>query len=250
MLAAAAVPTVQWQPFQTDGTYDYKWTLAKTIQGQNPGATPSIRVQKGVKQELTYQLDYTRAIDQTTVKMTVAGGFTITNANLPPTPPVPPADPNAPTVAPTTNEITITAVTVLLKPVTGTGTPAAVTPTCTGLNAPIAPGIAGVTCTWPATAYNGFMDSGNAVATILFTDTSANPAGSPLETTSPSNYDFGNAVGRFATALLTDKVDLSAFDTLYAGFTGFQRNSIWRYTDTNQQIPDSGVPVMDSGTKT
>ena len=194
---------------------------------------PVIRVQKGVKVEIPYSLKYTRSVDTASAAMTVSGSLTITNAN-------------SGAVAPDSDALTVTAVTVTLTSTTGTGTPTTFTPTCTGLNAPLAPG-GTLSCNFVNQAYSGFLTAGQATATITFVDKSANPATSPATSPPSPNFSFEAATGRFDRALLTDKADLSPLDTLYAGFTGFSRASVWANADPVAAIPDAGLGVQDSG---
>jgi hypothetical protein len=224
----------------TAGDYAYKWTLTKSINDQPSGTPLQLRTQKGQKQEVKYTLTYTREVDQTTAKMTVTGEFTVQNMN-------PPVDPSANSTA--TNTLTVTAVTVTLKPNSGTAAPSTVNLACDQMNAPLAPG-ASTRCRFENAAYSGFLDAGTATASISFVDASAAPAVSPMESAAPSPFSFDSVTGRFATALLTDKVDLTSINSLYTGFSGFQNNMVWRYLDVSQQIPDAGVTVEDSGTKT
>ena len=202
-------------------------------------------MEKGVKVEIPYSIKYTRAIDTASAAMTVSGSLTITNANPPvastPTPTTPGSAPSG-----DPNTLTVTAVTVTLTSTTGTGTPTTFTPTCTGLNAPLAPG-GTLSCNFVNQAYSGFLTAGQATATITFVDKSANPATSPATSPPSPNFSFEAATGRFDRALLTDKADLSPLDTLYAGFTGFSRASVWANADPVAAIPDAGLGVQDSG---
>lgn len=210
-----------WQ-FQPTGSYSYKWTLEKTANGAPAGTTSVIRVQKGVKTEIPYTLKYTRSVDQTTANMQVAGSFSVAVTAATPAPdPAPPA-PAAPTAS------------VTLNPPTGAAT--TVPATCTGT----APNFQ---CTFSAATYNGFLSPGTATASVTYNGQTV--------TSSPSQpFVFDNVVGKYATALLTDKVDLSPLDTLYSGFTGFSRSSVWNFVDPGASIPDAGLTVQDSDTKT
>jgi hypothetical protein len=229
---------VTWGTLTTAGDYAYKWTLTKSINDQPQGTTVSLRTQKGQKQEVKYTLTYTRTLDQTTAKMTVSGDFTITNANGPPTPP---GDPAAP--APPDNTLTVTAVTVTLKPNSGTGAPSTITPTCSSLNTPVAPG-GTVTCKFDAAQYNGFLDAGTATASITYSDASVAPAATgTLESAAPNPFSFTAVTGRFATALLTDKVDLTSINSLYTGFSGFQNNMVRRAGGVGWEAAGAGVCV-------
>ena len=196
---------------------------------------PVIRVQKGVKVEIPYSLKYTRSVDTASAAMTVSGSLTITNAN-------------SGAVAPDSDALTVTAVTVTLTSTTGTGTPTTFTPTCTGLNSPLAAG-GTVSCNFANQAYSGFLTAGQATATITFTD-AKDKAASPITSPPSPNFSFEAVTGRFATALLTDKADLSPLDTLYTGFTGFSRASVWSPVDPGSAIPDAGLTVQDGDTKT
>lgn len=211
----------------TGGSYNYKWTLEKTVNGQATGSAPLIRVQKGVKQEIPYQLKYTRTVDQTNAALTVSGSLQIASAT----------------------PITITAVSVTITSTQGQGTPTTISIggqlACTQMAATTSS-----SCSFTNVPYTGFLTAGQATATITWND--GTPGGASTTTDVPASPAFGftQVTGNYATALLTDKVDLSPLDQLYSGFTGFTRSSVWRYLDSATQIPDAGLPVQDSDTKT
>jgi hypothetical protein len=227
--ALAVAPTVTWGEFTTGGTYNYKWTLTETVNGA-PAPGPSVvRLDKGVKQNVPYQLAYTRTLDQSSAQVTVSGSVTITNANT------------------GTDTLTVASVTLSLTPTGGTPTSAPIA--CQQLNTPLPPGGA-VSCTITNAPYTGFLTAGTATVSIAFTDTATPPAASPITSTSPTTFSFENVQGNFATATLTNTFDLSPLDQLYTGFTGFVRTSVWRILDPGTEIPaTTGVTVMDSGTK-
>jgi hypothetical protein len=237
MLAAAVDPPVaNWNDFTTSGTYDYKWTLTKSVNEGQPGETVKFRVQKGVKAEVTYKLTYTRELDKTTAKMLVSGALTLANNN----------GPNDPTATPpVVNDITISGASVTLTSNSATGTPSTFDVTCSPSK--LGPGDQ-ATCTFTNQAYGGFMDAGTATAKVTWTGDGG--AGGSMDTPQSPAFSFDNVQGRFATAILTDSVDLSPLNSMYTGFRGFQAQSVWRYLDPSTSIPDSGVTVEDSGQKT
>jgi hypothetical protein len=229
--ALAVAPTVTWGEFTTGGTYNYKWTLAQTVNGA-PAPGPSVvRLDKGAKQNVPYQLSYTRTVDPASAQLTVSGSVTITNANTPTG----------------TDMLTVASVTLSLKPTGGTPTSAPIA--CQQLNTPLPPGGA-VSCTITNAPYTGFLTAGRAIVSIAFTDAAKPPARSPMPSMSPATFSFENVQGNFATATLTNTFNLSPIYQLYAGFSGLVEASVWRILDPGTEIPvPAGVTVMDSGTK-
>ncbi|GBF96360.1 hypothetical protein Rsub_09431 [Raphidocelis subcapitata] len=236
LAAAVDAPVGTWNAFTTAGSYEYKWTLQKSINDGQPGATVNFRVQKGVKAEVTYKLTYTRELDQTTAKMTVSGSLTLANNNGP-------NDPAA--VPPVVNDIALSGVSVTLTSNSAQGTPSTFDVTCTP--AKLAPGDQ-ATCTFTDQAYGGFMDAGTATAKVTWTGDGG--AGGTADVPASPPFSFESVQGKFATAILTDKADLSPLSSMYTGFRGFQSSSVWRYVDPSTAIPESGVTVEDSGQKT
>lgn len=232
ILVAAAPPTVTWGALTPAGSFNYAWTLAKTVSGSQNGGALSYRLQKGVKNTLSYTIDVGRSIDQSTVKMTVSGGFTITNNNA--------------AVPPATGVITITTLTLTVTG--GSGTETIVTPSCS-VPTTLQPG-GSVTCNFQDAVYNGYPASGTAKVTIAYSDESVTPAATGTADSASPAFSYDAVQGQFATALLTDTTDLSSLDSLYTGFTGFNKANVWTVADQSQLIPTSGITIADTTTKT
>lgn len=199
--AAAAAPVLTWGALAAGGTFNYQWTLEKTVQGTPAGQTADLRMTKGTVEELTYTVIATRSVAPTGAAVTLAGSLTISNPGGEP--------------------VTVTTLALSAAPGGGGGGGGAgLTATCGGgLPQALAPG-ASVTCTWPATAYPAYPTPGVVTADVGYT---ANATGPGAVTGVSPQFGFANVQGQYATALLMDKFDLGALEAMYQGFVGFDK---------------------------
>jgi hypothetical protein len=234
-LAAAAAPALAWDGALTpEGSFDYKWALTKTVSGGTSSgdeASTSVKVQKGLTQDITYTIVATRSVDTASVKAYISGALTITNVNA--------AAPNF------TGVLTVKAVTLTTKSASGatSAVEAPVTVACSPpLPAALQPG--GVTrCAFSKAAYPAYPDAGLVAASVDFDDANSDPPAAPPATSTSPVFNYDSITGQFASAMLTDKVDSSPIDTLYKGFTGYTLDAVWRATDPSAAVPAAGVLI-------
>lgn len=220
--AAVTAPELSWSEFKTEGSFSYAWTVTKTVDGQAPGETARVRLEKGATRDVAYAITVGRAVDDATVKMFVSGAVKIKNPDA------------------ATDSLEVVA--VLLQTVSAggnaPGTPADATPVC-ALPATLAPGAA-LQCAFTKAPFLNFPSDGNIAITVRYRAAGSADAPDELKALSAPPYSFASVVGQFATALLTDKVDLSPLDRLYTGFTGFNRDTVWRVATGSTLVPAAG----------
>jgi hypothetical protein len=217
---------VAFQSLQPAGNFDYKWDLVKTVNQAEEGTTPTVRIQKGVQDEVAYHVEARRTPNADTIKATLSGEVIIT----------PDAD------------VVISAATLSVGSAAGGVVPTTVDVTACAKGA-LKAGVPR-SCPWKDAVYNGKTEPGFVQATITYnTDPpAAPPPPSFASQQEPFTPDLDKLTARYATALLTDKADLKPFTDLYAGFTGFAATTVWRETNPDVAIPDAGVTI--SGDKT
>jgi hypothetical protein len=234
-LAAAAAPALAWDgPLTPEGSFSYKWALTKTVSGgtaSSDNTATTVRVQKGLTQQVTYKVIAARSVDQSTVKASVTGALTVTNVNA--------------AAVNFTGVLTVRAVTLTIKSATGaTSTAEAAVPaTCSpALPAQLQPGGV-VRCAFSKAPYGSYPDPGQITASVDFDDSNAAPPAAPPATSVSPTFTYDSVVGQFASAMLTDKVDSSSIDTLYKGFTGYTLDNVWRAVDPTAAVPAAGVLI-------
>jgi len=198
----------------------------------------TLTVEKGVSDTLKYQLKTHREVDTNTVKMTVTGALTIKNNNAAP---VNPGDPSG--------QLRITGITLNAVAATG-GATTLVTSSCLSFPITVAPGET-TKCTFTKAPFQGYPSDGTIQATVSYEDLSVDPFTTatlqpPAAGTVSDAFDFNSVSGQFANALLTDKFELGPLDNLYTGFSGFSRESVWRYVDASTQVPTAGILITEA----
>jgi hypothetical protein len=219
-----------------EGSFSYKWSLTNTIDGDS-ATTATISLQKGLSQDVNYRLTTLREVDSSNQQLTVTGALTIANGN-----------------AAAGGDIIVTAIALQTVPTAGAGAAASVTHSCTALPVTLTPasgpGPSFVKCTFTKAVFNGYPE-GTVQATIIYADNStATQTLAPPDPAAVSpTFNYNAITGQFASALLTNKFDLAPIDTLYSGFSGFSRESVWRTNDEATRIPAAGVLITTDTTE-
>jgi hypothetical protein len=229
----AAAPVLSWEGMSTDGsTFDYAWSLDKTVANAAAGTTPEVRLQKGGREQIKYKLVIGRTVNEATIKSLLTGTLVVTNVNAAP---ANASDPSG--------VVTVTGVTLTARATAG-GFDSPLTVSC-GVPSSIPPG-GTLRCAFTRGAYNGGQRAATVYTSVAFTDASASPGVSPVTTPPSPEVSFDGVAGRYPTALLTDKAELGPIDSLYAGFTGFTRESVWRQDPV--VVPVGGIQVTEPKT--